>query len=56
VLAHARRLSGNANVNQNPLLLSLTTVFVREHNRRARLVEDANPTWSDERIYQEARK
>lgn len=50
------RLSGNANVNQNPLLLSLTNVFVREHNRRARLVEDANPDWSDEKLFQEARR
>lgn len=51
-----RRLSGNANANQNPLLLSLTIVFVREHNRRARLIEDANPDWSDEKIFQEARR
>jgi hypothetical protein len=49
-------LSGNANVNQNPLLLTITTVLVREHNRRAQLIEAANPDWEDEKIFQEARK
>jgi len=29
---------------------------MREHNRRARLVEAANPEWSDEKIFNEARK
>jgi hypothetical protein len=50
------RLSGNANVNQNPLLLTITTVLAREHNRRAQLIEAANPDWEDENIFQEARK
>jgi hypothetical protein len=30
--------------------------MVREHNRRARLVEAANPEWGDEDLFQEARK
>lgn len=65
LLTHARcglppvsccRLSGNANANQNPLLLTITTILVREHNRRARLIEADNPNWEDEKIFQEARK
>jgi hypothetical protein len=50
------RLSGNANVNQKPLPLTLPTVLVREHNQRAKLIEAANPDWEDEKIFQEARK
>jgi prostaglandin-endoperoxide synthase 2 len=37
-------------------MLAITTIFVREHNRRARLIESANPDWDDDQIYQEARK
>jgi prostaglandin-endoperoxide synthase 2 len=36
--------------------MGITTIFVREHNRRAKLVEAANPDWDDQQIYQEARK
>jgi hypothetical protein len=37
------RLSGNANVNQNPMVATMVTIFMREHNRRAMLLESANP-------------
>ena len=32
------------------------TVWVREHNRIARILHTLNPTWNDERLFQEARK
>ena len=32
------------------------TVWVREHNRIANYLHILNPTWPDERLFQEARK
>lgn len=39
-----------------PTLIILHTMFVREHNRLANLLLRLNPHYSDERIFQEARK
>jgi len=50
------RLSGNNNVNQNPLVMTLVTVLLREHNRRALELEAGNPDWDDDKIFDEARK
>jgi hypothetical protein len=50
------RLSGNKNINQNPLPMTLTTLLLREHNRRALQLAQQNPAWGDEEIFQEARK
>ncbi len=48
-------LAGDVRANENPNLLSLHTVFVREHNHWAdRLAED-NPDWDDQQIYDAAR-
>jgi hypothetical protein len=52
----ACRLGGNKNVNQNPLPLTLTTLLLREHNRRALTLAQENPNWGDEEIFQGARK
>ena len=32
------------------------TVWMREHNRVAGRLQELNPGWSDEKLYQEARK
>lgn len=41
--------------NQSIGYVTLSTIFVREHNRIARELEKQNPTWNDERIFQTAR-
>ena len=48
-------LAGDVRVGENPELTSLHTVFLREHNRLAAQFAKANPTWTDEQIYQQAR-
>ena len=49
-------LAGDIRANEQVGLTSMHTLFVREHNRRADQMSAANPTMSDEEIYQRARK
>lgn len=49
-------VAGDARANENPLLISLHTLFVREHNRLCDVLKEENPDWSDEMLYQIARK
>lgn len=48
-------LAGDVRANENPDLLSLQILFVREHNRIASEAALENPTWADEELYQYAR-
>jgi hypothetical protein len=48
-------LGGDVRANENIELTSMHTLFVREHNRIAGEIAAANPTASDEEIYQRAR-
>ena len=49
-------IAGDARANENPLLVAFHTLFVREHNRLCDEIKIANPGWTDEQIYQHARK
>ena len=49
-------VAGDIRANENPLLLAFHTLFVREHNRLCDEILQQHPDWSDERIYQRARK
>ena len=49
-------VAGDVRANEHAILTSLHTLFVREHNRQADLIAEAEPSWSDEQIYQKARK
>uniref|UniRef100_A0A0X3Q4L9 Ig-like domain-containing protein n=1 Tax=Schistocephalus solidus TaxID=70667 RepID=A0A0X3Q4L9_SCHSO len=48
--------AGDHRSNENLGLLSMHTIWVREHNRIADGLRTLNPHWSGDRIYQEARK
>ena len=49
-------LAGDERAAEQPGLLSLQTLFVREHNRQAAKIAKNNPLMSDDRIFAEARK
>jgi len=49
-------VAGDIRANENVLLTAFHTLFVREHNRLCDELILENPTWSDEELYQYARK
>jgi len=48
--------AGDFRVNEQPNLVVMHTLFVREHNRLVQILTKLNPRWSSERLYQEARR
>jgi hypothetical protein len=48
--------AGDVRANENIELTAIQTLFVRNHNRLAEQLHDLHPLWSDEQLYQEARK
>lgn len=49
-------VAGDFRANENILLTSMHTIFVREHNRICDELIVTNPGWDDETIYQKTRK
>ncbi|XP_047739665.1 LOW QUALITY PROTEIN: dual oxidase 2 [Hyalella azteca] len=47
---------GNPRGNENPFLLTFGIVLFRWHNAIASRLHDLKPSWSDERVFNEARK
>ncbi len=48
--------TGDVRGNENIELTALQTLFVRNHNKIATSLLSLHPSWTDEQIYQEARK
>lgn len=49
-------LAGDVRANENPGLISIHTLFVREHNRLATALAAANPRLDDDQLYQKTRR
>jgi peroxidase len=49
-------LNGDPRTEDNVLITSIQTIFLREHNRIARILRLNRPDWSDEFVYQTTRK
>jgi hypothetical protein len=48
--------AGDVRANENIELTALQTLFVRNHNYIAGILQQQNPTWTDGQLFQEARK
>lgn len=48
--------TGDVRGNENLELTTLQTLFVRNHNKIAGQLQKDHPSWTDEQLYQEARK
>lgn len=49
-------LAGDVRVSEQIFLTTMHTLWVVEHNRIVTILERLNPSWDDERLYQEGRK
>ncbi len=49
-------IAGDLRANENLYLTATHILFVKEHNRLASEIASKNPSWSDEDIYQQARR
>lgn len=50
------RMAGDIRANEQPCLTAMHTLFVHEHNRLVGELASSHPSWSDELLYQRARK
>ncbi len=49
-------VTGDVRGNENLELMALQTLFLDNHNNIAAQLQQMNPTWTDEQLFQEARK
>ncbi len=49
-------IEGDPRAEDNAILTSIHTVWLREHNRVAKELKQVNPCWTDEKLYQHARR
>ena len=49
-------IAGDVRANENTLLLSLHTLFAREHNRICEALKTENPSWTDRQLFQTAKR
>jgi heme peroxidase len=49
-------VTGDVRANENPFLTAMHTLFTREHNRLCDELAVEHPEWTDEQLYQHARK
>ena len=47
---------GDGRGNEQPLMQSMNTLWIWEHNRVAKKLQKLRPEWDDEKLYQEARR
>ena len=47
--------AGDIRANENIILTSLHTIFLREHNRMCDVIDEMNPGSSDEELFQAAK-
>jgi hypothetical protein len=53
---HGFFMAGDVRANEGIRLIAMHTLFVLEHNRIADEIKNENPDWSDEQVFQTARK
>ena len=51
-----RFVAGDIRANENPLLIAMHTLFVREHNRLCNQINSEHPEFTDEETFQAARR
>lgn len=49
-------VAGDVRANEQPVLTSLHTIFMREHNRLAAFLKERFPCWKEEKVFQHGRK